>query len=326
MKRSISFVFAVALVATTVSMVRADVKTEHKTSFQLGGTLGSIANRFAGDAAKDGIVSTMAIKGSRQMSTTPTTGRIVDLAEEKVYTLDIKKKEYRVMTFAELRQQWQDAQAKAQSDMKSGKGGEPPADPKQSGKQFEVSASVKETGQTRKIAGYDTHEVVITITFHEKGKKLEESGGLEMTNTMWLAPRVAALEEVAQFNAKYAKAVYGDLIMSADPAQMGMLMAQYPSFKELSEKMATEGKKLQGTPLLTTMVFEAVKDPSEAAAPAASQGGGGLMGRLASRIAQPKGGGDARSKVFTSTDEMISIATAVADADVAIPAGFKEKK
>jgi len=327
MKRTSSFLFAIALVLTAATILRADVKTQHKASFQLGGMLGGLVNRFAGDAAKDGVVSTMAVKGARQMSTNPATGRIIDLGEEKVYDLDIKRKEYRVTTFAELRKQWQDAQAKAEKEAKSAKEDQP-ADPKQSGKQYEVSASVKETGQTKKIAGYDTHEVVLTITLHEKGKKLEEGGGMEMTTTMWLAPKIAALDEVAEFDAKFAKAVYGDMLMKVDPAQMSALLAQYPSFKELADKMATEGKKLQGTPLVTTTVVEAVKSAEEVAAPApaASSGGGGLMGRLASRVAPKPKSGDPRSKIFTSTDEVLSIETAVADGDTAIPAGFKEKK
>ena len=37
---------------------------------------------------------------------------------------------------------------------------------------------MKETGQKKQIAGYDTHESVMTITVREKGKTLEEGGGL----------------------------------------------------------------------------------------------------------------------------------------------------
>lgn len=324
MKRTYSILLATALVIATSSLIRADVKTQHKTSFQLGGTLGAIANRFAGDAAKDGVVATMAVKGNRQMRTSQNNGRIIDLAEEKVYDLDLKRKEYKVTTFAELRKQWQDAQAKAEKDVKSTPG-EQPADPKQSGKQYEVSASVKETGEKKQIAGQNTHEVVLTITLHEKGKTLEEGGGLEMINHLWLAPKITALDEITQFDMKFTAAIYGNMMAGADPAQFAMLMSQYPSMKELMDKLATEGKKLEGTSLLTTMTVEAVKSAEEmAAAPKDSGGGGGLMGRIANRIAKPKN--DARSQAFTSKDEVLSIDTTVTADDTAIPAGFKEKK
>jgi len=47
---------------------------------------------------------------------------------------------------------------------------------------------------------------------------------------------------------------------------------------------------------------------------------GGLAGRFMRR--QPQ----ARSKTLTMTNEMQSIGTSVADTDIQIPAGFKEKK
>lgn len=327
MKCTTSFLVATALVLSTAPFIHADVKTQHKTSFKLEGMLGGLINRFAGDAAKDGVVSTTAVKGSRQLRGTPQTGRIIDLTEEKVYDLDMRKKEYRVTTFEELRKQWQDAQARAQKDAKSSKE-EQPTDPKQSGKQYEVSVSVKETGQSKAVAGHNAREVVMTITLHEKGKTLDAGGGMELINTMWIAPKIAALDEIMQFDMKFFRAVYGDMITGADPAQMSMLLASYPSFKEMSEKMAGELKKLQGTPLATTMELYAVKSPEDmAAAPAQDKpSGGGLMGRLASKMGPKPKATEARSKVFTSSDEVLSIDTTVSAEDTAIPAGFKEKK
>lgn len=327
MKRTTSFLVTAALVLSTAPFIHADVKTQHKTSFKLEGMLGGLVNRFAGDAAKDGLISTTAVKGSRQLRGTPQQGKIIDLAEEKVYDLDMRKKEYRVTTFAELRKAFQDAQEKAQKDLKSSKEGQP-TDPKQSGKQYEVSVSVKETGQSKAIAGHNAREVVMTVTMHEKGKTLEDGGGMEMINAMWIAPKIAALDEITQFDIKFFRAVYGDMLAGADPAQMSMLLASYPSFKEMSEKMSGELKKLQGTSLAATMELYAVKSPEEmSAAPAQEKpSGGGLMGRLASKMGPKPKASEARSKVFTSSDEVLSIDTTVTAEDTAIPAGFKEKK
>ncbi|OYW05878.1 MAG: hypothetical protein B7X11_01570, partial [Acidobacteria bacterium 37-65-4] len=310
MKRTTSFLVVTALVLSSASFLHADVKTQHKTSFKLEGMLGGLLNRFAGDAAKDGLIRTTAVKGSRQLRGTPQQGKIIDLAEEKVYDLDMRKKEYRVTTFAELRQAWQDAQAKAQQDAKSASKEDQPTDPQQSGKQYEVSVSVKETGQSKAVAGYNAREVVVTITLHEKGKTLDAGGGMELINTMWIAPKIAALDEITQFDTKFYKAVYGNMLAGADPAQMSMLLASYPSFKDLSEKMSGELKKLQGTPLATTMELYAVKSPEDmAAAPQDKPSGGGLMGRLASRMGPKPKASEARSKVFTSSDEVVSIDT-----------------
>lgn len=321
--RRVTFVTLAVLAAASV--IHADVKTQEKTSLQFGGTLGGLMNRFAGDAAKDGVVGRTAVRGSRKMTANDQTGRIVDLTEEKVYDIDFKKKEYRVTTFAELRKRWEDAQAKAKKDVDEMKDDRP--DPRQEGKEYEISLDVKQTGQTKAMAGYNTREVIVTVTMHEKGKTVDAGGGLVMTNTLWLAPKIAALDEIGAFDLKFARAVYGDAMPGVDAAQMGMLLASYPSFKEMSEKMAAEAKTLEGSPLSVTMTLEAVRSPeqlAEAAKPAPS--GGGLAGRLAGRFGPKPKPAEARTRAFSSTHDILSVATSVADADLALPAGFKEKK
>ena len=57
---------------------------------------------------------------------------------------------------------------------------------------------------------------------------------------------------------------------------------------------------------------------------APSSTGGGIGGMLAKSMM--KGSSQQRTKTFTSAREVLSVGTAVADADVAIPAGFKQKK
>jgi hypothetical protein len=318
---------AVVLAAT---VARADIKTQNKDTFQMGGPLGGLMNRFAGDAAKDGALTSVAIKGNRKMTMGAAVGQIIDLSEEKVYNLDIKKKEYKVVTFAELRQQWQDAQAKAKKDIAEVKEDQP-TDPQQSGKEFEFDIAVKETGQTKAVAGHNTREVVVTVTMREKGKTLDESGGLVLTNVNWLAPKIAALDEIGAFDLKFMKAIYGDLLAGFDAQQLSMILASHPSFKEMQAKMAAEGKKLQGTSLASSMELEAVKSAAQMAGASTQSApppttGGGLMGRLAGKMAPKPKAAEKRSKAFSSGRETITIDTTVADTDVSIPAGFKEKK
>jgi hypothetical protein len=91
----------------------------------------------------------------------------------------------------------------------------------------------------------------------------------------------------------------------------------------LYEHSAAEMRKLQGTPLATTTVIESVKS-AEQMANAPKSSGGGLGGMLAARMM--RGQSQQRTTTLTTTSETQSIApTANAD-DVAIPAGFKEKK
>ena len=65
--------------------------------------------------------------------------------------------------------------------------------------------------QRKTINGFDTHEAIMTITVREKGKTLEQSGGMVMTSDMWLAPKIAAMKEVRRLrHALRAEAVRPD--------------------------------------------------------------------------------------------------------------------
>lgn len=320
MKRS-SILAALSLVAVALvaPALRADVKTTEKTTLKLEGMLG----KFIGGAAKDGIVSGVALKGARKLSMNDKTGEIIDLTEEKVYRIDIKKKEYKVLTFEQLRKEWQETQAEAEKSAKQMR--EAQGETAESGKKMELSMDVKETGQRKAIAGYDTREVVMTITASEQGKTLEEGGGSVMTNTMWLGPRIAALDEIHQFDVKYMKAVMGEEGAAA-MQQLTAVFAMFGSAKPMMEKMQTEGPKLNGSPLHLTLVMESVKSAEQMKTASSQQqsSGGGMSGMLAKKMmgGPPK----QRSLVMTSITEVLTVATSAADADVAIPAGFKEKK
>lgn len=283
--------------------------------------MGRVLNMATGGAA-DGLTATVAVKGSRKADINERTGRIVDLAEERIYELDVRRKEYRVMTFAQLREQMKKARAdaeKAAKDMPQ----QEQQDPAQAGAQIEVTVDVQETGETKSFAGHQAKQVKVILSAFEKGKTLDESGGMVMTNDVWVAPRLAAVDEIAAFDVKFFKAVYGDE-MAAMAQQMTSLMAMYPSLQEMSKQMESKLRALNGTVLSTVMTVETVRSAAAMKqAPQAS--GGGIGGALARRMGAGRAP-EKRSLLMTSSTETQSIDTSASDADVAIPAGFKEKK
>jgi hypothetical protein len=204
----------VAMLATTAafcgSTAFADVKTQERTQVKFEGMLGKMAGMFGGKAAKEGLVSTVAVKGGRKMTTNGDTGELIDLDEQKIYRLDFDKKSYTVVTFAELRRQMQEAQKKAQENAREASGEK--ESPKDGEPQVEVDFDLKETGQKRTISGHECREVLMTVTVREKGKTLEQSGGMVLASSTWLAPEIAALKEQAEFDRRYAQKLYGDLI------------------------------------------------------------------------------------------------------------------
>jgi hypothetical protein len=216
---------------------------------------------------------------------------------------------------------------------------------------LEVELSVKETGQKKTIAGFDTHEVVMTITMHEKGKKVEDTGGMGLVSNLWLTSKLPGDDEMAAFYMK----LYEKLALAVDMRQMqqmAMAMAANPMMGDMMKKFAEEAKKLKGTAVLTETRFEAVQSKEQMAQAAKEEkegndvdipmGGskksigigmlGGMMGRAMKKKAEEKAADNAasstpgRATIMTSTDQLVSLTGSVSDADVALPAGFKEKK
>jgi len=319
--------------------IRADVRADEKTRVELAGMLGRMMNLFGGKAAREGVTSSVAVKGDRKATLNDTTGQIIDLAEEKIYDLDLKKKTYKVTTFAELRRRMEEAKKKAEEDARKegARDKEKAAEPDPNQKQVEVDFNVKNTGQKKAINGFDTHEAVMTITVREKGKTLEEGGGLVVTSDMWLAPKIAAMKEIADFDIRYAQKLYGTMIAGVSAEQMAAAMAMYPMMKQALGRMSTEGAKLEGTAIQTTTTMDAVPSAeqmaqeSKAAEADNRPTGGGISGRLGGMLAKKIGPkkedpGKTRSTFMTINTEVLKVATDVAPADVAVPAGFKESK
>jgi len=347
MSRSrIALALAACLAVASTQALRADVRSDQKTKFQLAGALGKVVNFFGGKAARDGVTSTVALKGNRMMTTSGDTGQIIDLSEEKVYSLDLKKKSYSVVTFAELRKQMEGARKRAQEEAakQPAAEAEKPAQRDPNAKEVDVDFDVKNTGEKKDINGFATTQSIMTITVREKGKTLQQSGGMVLTSDIWLTPSIPAMKEVADFHMKYAQKLYGPMIEGASPQDMASAMAIYPQMKPALERMAAEARKLQGTAILTTTTIDAVQSAEQAAASASdskSSGGsaptsvGGLIGGFGRRIGR-KNNDDAaaaaatgpkdRATVLTTTNETLKLSTTVADAEVAVPAGFKLNK
>jgi hypothetical protein len=337
--RNIAALTLVAVALTPLAL-RADVRADEKTHVEFAGMLGHMVNMFGGKAAKEGVTSSVAVKGDRKATLNDQTGQIIDLAEEKIYDLDLRKKSYKVTTFAQLRQRMEDAKKKAEADAQKQQPQSNAAPSKPAENNVEIDLDVKNTGQKKNINGFDTHEVVMTITIRQKGETLEQGGGMVLTMDSWLAPKVAAMKEISDFDMRYAQKLYGPMIAGASAEEMAAAAAMYPLMAPGLARMRTEGAKMDGTPISTLMTFDSVKSADQIAQEASAQssdssvkpsgGVGGMLGSFAKKAAAKKMGGDdagkARSTVMTSTNDVLKIVTDVSATDVAVPTGFKENK
>ncbi len=310
-----------SVIALTASMALADATLQEKTQMHFGGAVGGIINVFGRKATHEGIVSDVAIHGNRKMSRSGDTGEIVDLDEQKVYYLDYDRKTYKVVTFDELRRQYEEAKEKAKKQQSSTDKGQ-----KSQGPEYEVEFSIKPTGNKETINGWNTREEIATVTVHEKGKTLEDDGGFVLTSDMWIGPRVAAMREMVDFELKFMRKVYGDSFM-ADMRQAAAMFAATPAFAKAMKTFNDKQRSLDGTAIRSTMTFETVagKNAStdqQPSSPAAALGG--LLGRMKQRRQSDQAGAQ-RSTMFDSNHELLKASTSASAADVAMPAGFKQR-
>jgi hypothetical protein len=326
--------------------VGADVKTQEKSLVTFAGVMGKLVGMFGGKAAREGLVSTVVVKGDRKAKITDKKEQIVDLAEEKIYDIDLEDKSYTVTTFAELRKKMEEARQRAaeQASKRPGKEErkEESAD-KSEQPQVEVDFDLKDTGEKKTIIGLDTHQVIMTVTVRQKGKTLDEGGGVVLVADTWLAPENPAMKEIMQFEMRFAQQLYGPLMNTQEMQQFAAALAAHPGLKDAMSRFQKEKGNLKGTPISTTVTFDGVQSKEQAAEQAkrndsdddrGSSSPGSMLGGFAKRFAKKKAEDDKdkdsagpknRATFMTMTNDVLKIEPNATAADVAVPAGFKLK-
>jgi hypothetical protein len=202
----------------------------------------------------------------------------------------------------------------------------------------------------------------MTVSVHEKGQKIEDSGGMVLITNLWLAPKIDAMKEIQEFDKRYSEKLAGPLGASAgmpSADQMAAIYAMYPTMKDAIGKMDVENINTDGTAIITATTVQSVQSAEQAAqqqqaaaksektstVDTGSAGGilggkksvGGILGGIGARAAQKKVEQKAeqsaqsdqtpgRSNIMTTNVEILKVSSDVTDADVAIPSGFKLKK
>ena len=201
-----------------------------QTSKLTGGAMASmmkVAGVFS-KQAQEPIRTTIAVKGDRMVTLTGNNNAtVIDLSKETFTEIDFQKKNYSVMTFAEMKQ-FLEEMAKKQKQPDAG--------------ETKFKVSVNETGQTRQISGFDTREMILKMEMEVQDKKSNASGSFVMTADMWIAPKVAGYDEIANFHRRMAEKINwapgGGMMMSSSEVSKGMA------------ELYKEGSKLNGMPVL----------------------------------------------------------------------------
>jgi hypothetical protein len=314
---------SVAIAATTLL---ADFSYQQKSTIT-GGAIQSmmkVAGAFS-KQAREPIETTVAVKGDRMVHRSQFRSTIIDLASQTITEVDLQKKTYTVMTFAQM-QQMMDQMAQKMHQQPD------------SGQQMNFKVSVNATGNAKQVAGYDANEMIVKMEMQATDQQSGQQGSMAITTDMWLARGISGYGEVRQFYRRMAEKLNwtpgGGAFMGRPDVAKGMA----------------------GVPILQTVVMGAPGQPGQAGAASGSQQpaqqqstdqqsqdqqkpsiGGALGGALGGKFGlgrkkstdsqQPSSGGQqgGSGSLLEMTTELTGFsADAVDEGMFSIPGGFKK--
>ncbi len=178
------------------------------------------------------------------------------------------------------------------------------------------------------MAGYDAREIIQTITAVERGKTLEQDGGWVVTNTLWLARRIPAVDALVAAQRRYVQAttrgVHDTAFTQLEFPSNQFYDPFYPEHAIVGLRVIAEMERLDGTVLSSNTVYEMERTARELRS--AQSQYEAQQRRLTNSGARVLGGGPPkRTRMVTLQLAYLSIDTNVTDADVAIPAGYTKK-
>jgi hypothetical protein len=263
---------------------------------------------------------------------------ITDLDKETVTHIDNLHKTYTVVTFAQMRQAFQQVPKQMQQAQDQAKQapGQQPQQPKSDVKtSFDVS--VKNTGVSKEINGLTAQEQLVTLQMHATDPNAPptqtNSVTYVVTTDAWITPDPPEVKEIQDFDKRFSQKLMEGVDLSAFKAQMTQMSSasQNPGMSQMfagkpgsAEAMAEMGKemaKLQGTRVMevTRMGGSGTgpagaqnspqnSDSAPAAAPANSNGS--VSGMLGSALGSSALGAFHRKKAAQPASDTTTTTTA----------------
>lgn len=245
--------------------LRGDLKYQESTQIT-GGMLEGATKlmSFFGAKGLDKTMSTNYIKGDRlrtdsYVNNELTDSSIIRLDSEDIIHIDHKKKSYTVMTFEQMRQQMQKAMEAMQHPNKTSTN-DTKTDAKAPDVKFEPKISIKDTGETKVINGFNTRHVLMSVQMEGQDQKTQDKGTFGVDSDLWITKDVSGFAERQEFYKKYA------LKFGSSLTPKGMMVpsaGQDPRIGPAMEELRKQAEKMEGVPVLTVTSVNVSGTPAE---------------------------------------------------------------
>lgn len=222
----------------------ADASYQETTEITGGSLLGmmKMASVFSSRAkqAEAPATSTIMVHQNQMVRVSPLSTEIIDLDKQTITHIDNQKRQYSVVTFAQM----QEAMQRASEQMKKRKE-EKNSDNNAANVSF--NAKVHETGATKQVEGRDAKEAIMTLSMDATSTDgSNQKGSLAIASDMWLIPDAPGYEEIKNFNMRMVQALAVDMDTSALTAMLNSQPGATQAMADMKKEMA----KMAGIPVL----------------------------------------------------------------------------
>ncbi len=264
-----------ALLAIATGTAYADVTTQQKMSVEgvgmmaVGNMSGTTTTAISGNKSRTDSDVQLESKFVRFLARNAVgpTAEIVLLDSDKMYRLNLNKKEYTETSFADFRARMQNAM--------QGKGGEarqqPSAIDQSKCEWLEPKSDVKKTGQKATIAGFDAEEIVITAEQLCKDKETGAICEIALTLDEWMAPKFITNDEVMKYQKAYVQKIGLDQALNQDANERAK--ALFGQYKGVWADIANKMRDAKGYPVRSSFSLALGGDQCKQAQAAQQQSG-----------------------------------------------------
>jgi hypothetical protein len=356
--RLAALAFAGCAIGFSSGLAQADVITESSMSVEgvgamgfanMSGTTKTIISGERSRTDSDMRMQSKLVGFLARNALGPTTD-IILLDQDKLYHVNINKKEYTEESLEQLHVQMQ--KATEQMNSSGAQRTQPSAIDQSKCEWLPAKASVNKSGEKAQYAGYDSQRVTITASQPCKDKDTGAICEITLVMDEWISPDMAVGSEVKKFYAAYASKIGMDPSSMQDASQRAKLFfSQYKgAWSEVESKM----QGVKGYPVKSSFTLamggDQCKDSSAPQAqsspsndsptgPSGIAGAmagklGGLFGRKTSTDTPAASPAPSSTPVplppgdvalMTLNSQLVSVSNASVSADeFAVPAGFKK--
>jgi hypothetical protein len=309
----------------------AHIRYVSSTTMDLG-ALGTVARLLGQDFGN--LSQTVSLSGLRQRSDEGTTSTIIDLENDRMITLDHEKKQYSVLTFAEMAAKMDEAAA-AMKDQANAEGAVSSQDAEAGSDaeaDFTFDLSVDRTGNVETIHGSPSEQVLLAVRTEfeveaedDQEEKTSVRGVMYALVDTWTTKEIAGSETMEKFQLAMAQKM-GEEVGKTDIGAAIGAIGQDPRLGASMEKASEEMQNLDGMPVRTTMHFILAPeghqlDVQAALQPPADQSSGGMSGLAQMAESMEANGGEAGE--ISQQMTLLRITTQISDLQVdSIPDDF----